>query len=40
MNQIEFDNMVEYLIQEDKTAVIDNGASSFVPLTHYIIENK
>lgn len=40
MNQIEFDNMVEYLIQQDKTAVIDNGASSFVPLTHYIIENK
>ncbi|MEH6534257.1 MAG: zeta toxin family protein [Photobacterium frigidiphilum] len=40
MNQSEFDNMIEYLIESDKTAVIDNGASSFIPLTHYIIENQ
>lgn len=40
MNHTQFDNMVEYLVNEDKTTVIDNGASSFVPLTNYIIENK
>lgn len=39
INFSEFDRMIEFLVENDKTAIIDNGASSFVPLTQYIIEN-
>ncbi len=33
------DGMVERLLSEDKTFIIDNGAASFVPLSRYLIEN-
>jgi len=35
-----FDNLMERLITEDGVFVVDNGASSFVPLSNYLIENK
>jgi len=34
-----FDSMMEWLLDEDRNFVIDNGASSFVPLSSYLIEN-
>ncbi len=34
-----FDEMIMQIIDEDSNFVIDNGASSFVALTSYIIEN-
>jgi hypothetical protein len=34
-----FDEMMEWLFAEDSDFVIDNGASSFVPLSSYLIEN-
>lgn len=35
-----FDELMEILIENEKTAVIDNGASSFLPLLSYLIENE
>lgn len=34
-----FDSLVDALLWDDKTAVIDNGASTFVPLMSYLVEN-
>ncbi|HEU4854382.1 MAG TPA: conjugal transfer protein TraL [Nitrosospira sp.] len=34
-----FDSMIEQIIHEDSNFVIDNGASSFVPLSSYVVEN-
>lgn len=34
-----FDVLIEDLIAHEGTAVIDNGASTFVPLTTYIVDN-
>jgi len=34
-----FDNLVEKLIQHEGDCVIDNGASSFLPMLSYICEN-
>ncbi len=40
INSRAFDTLVELLIKHDGVAVIDNGASSFVPLSSYIKENN
>lgn len=34
-----FDTLIERVIAEDTHFVIDNGASSFIPLSYYIVEN-
>lgn len=34
-----FDALMERLLSEDGIFVVDNGASSFVPLSNYLIEN-
>ena len=34
-----FDELMERLMTEDGVFVVDNGASSFVPLSNYMIEN-
>lgn len=39
LNERKFDELMEMLLGEDATFVIDNGASSFLPLSNYIIEN-
>lgn len=35
-----FDALMEQLLSEDGIFVVDNGASSFVPLSNYLIENN
>ena len=35
-----FDVLMERLLTEDRTFVIDNGASTFLPLWSYVIENR
>jgi hypothetical protein len=35
-----FDNLVELIAPSKDDVVIDNGASSFVPLSHYLISNQ
>jgi hypothetical protein len=35
-----FDGLMERLLTEDGTFVIDNGASTFIPLWSYIVENQ
>lgn len=35
-----FDKLVEFCVSGDTDVVIDNGASSFVPLSHYVISNQ
>lgn len=35
-----FDALMERLLTEDTTFVIDNGASTFLPLWNYVIENR
>jgi CobQ/CobB/MinD/ParA nucleotide binding domain len=35
-----FDNLMERLLSEDGIFIVDSGASSFVPLSNYIIENN
>jgi hypothetical protein len=34
-----FDSLMERAVQEDRHFVVDNGASSFVPLMNYMVEN-
>lgn len=34
-----FDQLIEQILVEDTNFVIDNGASSFIPLSYYIAEN-
>lgn len=34
-----FDQLMERLLHEDGIFVVDNGASSFIPLSNYLIEN-
>jgi hypothetical protein len=34
-----FDGLMERLLTEDGVFVVDNGASTFIPLWHYILEN-
>jgi hypothetical protein len=40
INPRKFDAMVELACSADSDVVIDNGASSFVPLAHYLIVNE
>lgn len=39
IDERQFDALMERLLSEDGTFVVDNGASSFVPLSSYILEN-
>lgn len=39
INTRHFDSLVELLAGSESDVVIDNGASSFVPLSHYLISN-
>ncbi|MCW5223632.1 conjugal transfer protein TraL (plasmid) [Verminephrobacter aporrectodeae subsp. tuberculatae] len=40
INERNFDQLMERLMAEDGIFVVDNGASSFVPLSNYLIENN
>ncbi|MDR5740074.1 conjugal transfer protein TraL [Caballeronia sp. LZ016] len=40
INTREFDGLVESILQHDGNAVIDNGASTFLPLSAYMVENE
>ncbi|MFU8797096.1 MAG: conjugal transfer protein TraL [Gammaproteobacteria bacterium] len=40
INPRNFDTLVELIAHSKDDVVIDNGASSFVPLTHYLITNQ
>ncbi|WEV50231.1 AAA family ATPase (plasmid) [Acinetobacter sp. ESL0695] len=35
-----FDELMEILIETEKDIVVDNGASSFIPIVNYLIENE
>lgn len=35
-----FDELMEALLTEDATFVVDNGAASFIPFSNYLIENQ
>ena len=34
-----FDQLIEQVVEEDTSFVIDNGAASFIPLAYYLAEN-
>lgn len=36
----EFDGLIEKLLEHEGDAIIDNGASTFVPLSAYLVENN
>src|ERR1035437_5173294 len=41
-NQVDrrrFDSLVESILGSDESFIVDNGASTFIPLWHYMIEN-
>lgn len=40
INTRNFDALVEMVASADNDIIIDNGASSFVPLSHYLISNQ
>ncbi|MGP5480622.1 nucleotide-binding protein [Pseudomonas helleri] len=40
INPRNFDNLIQTISTTNCDIVIDNGASSFVPLTHYLISNQ
>jgi len=40
INSRNFDALVELIAPTQSDVIIDNGASSFVPLSHYLISNK
>jgi anion-transporting ArsA/GET3 family ATPase len=40
INSRVFDGLMERLFNENDNFVVDNGASSFIPLTNYLIENN
>jgi hypothetical protein len=40
INSRNFDNLVELIAPSTNDVVIDNGASSFVPLSHYLVTNQ
>jgi len=40
INARNFDTLIEMIAAAKEDVVIDNGASSFVPLTHYLISNR
>lgn len=35
-----FDDMMEMILTEDSHFIVDNGAATFIPLSHYLFENK
>jgi len=35
-----FDDLIEEILGTDESFVIDNGAASFIPLWHYMLENS
>lgn len=40
INPRNFDSLIELIALSKNDAIIDNGASSFVPLSHYLISNQ
>lgn len=40
INSRKFDDLIELLANQQEPVIIDSGASSFVPLSHYIISNQ
>ncbi|MCU7833459.1 MAG: conjugal transfer protein TraL [gamma proteobacterium symbiont of Lucinoma myriamae] len=40
INPRNFDNLFEMIAASENDVIIDNGASSFVPLSHYLISNE
>src|SRR6266403_4711559 len=40
VNQRQFDTLMERILTETGTFVVDTGASTFIPLWHYLLENK
>lgn len=40
INTRKFDSLVEMIALAENDVIIDNGASSFVPLSHYLISNQ
>ncbi len=40
INTRHFDALIERVASADRDVIIDNGASSFVPLSHYLISNQ
>jgi hypothetical protein len=40
VDQRAFDQLMEILLTEEGTFVVDNGASTFIPLWHYMLENN
>jgi hypothetical protein len=40
INPRRFDALVEMIAPSEQDVIIDNGASAFVPLTHYLISNQ
>ena len=40
INTRHFDALVELIAASEGDVIIDNGASSFVPLSHYLISNQ
>lgn len=40
INPRQFDTLVEWVAPATDDVIIDNGASSFVPLSHYLISNQ
>jgi hypothetical protein len=39
LNERNFDEMMEQILELDTDFVIDNGAASFIPLSNYLLEN-
>ncbi len=40
INSRHFDKLIEIIASSNDDVIIDNGASSFVPLSHYLISNQ
>lgn len=40
VSEREFDQLMDRLLTEDGTFVVDNGSSSFLPLSNYLVENR
>lgn len=40
INSRNFDTLMEWIISSREDVIIDNGASSFIPLSHYLISNE
>ena len=40
INERRFDDMMEQILEADSNVVVDNGATSYVPMSSYLIENE